>query len=133
MFGMNRPLAARALPLLCGLGLVGLAAGAGQAASDGGPVRCEIRAENAGGMIVLQGVVHADADTSGTYRFKVKSTGSGGNSDISQGGSFTAGPDRPAMLGRVMLGGGGAIYDASLDVTSAGATVSCSEQVGGEL
>lgn len=132
MVGMNGP-KAWALPLLCGLGLAGLAAGAGQAASTGGPMRCEIRTESAGRMIVLQGMVHADSDVSGTYRFEVESRGNGGNSDISQGGSFTAGPDHPATLGRVMVAAAGAIYDVSLDVTSGGAKVSCSEQVGGKL
>lgn len=130
---MNRHMAARAVPVLCGLGLAALAIGTGRAASTDEPVRCEIQADTAGSMITLQGMVQADEAASGTYRFKVESTGSGGNSDIKQGGSFAVGPDRPATLGRVMLGGGGVVYDASLDVTSNGATVSCSKQVGGRL
>ena len=84
-------------------------------------------------MITLQGTVHANQPLSGTYSFRVASAGHSGGTNIRQGGGFTAGPDAPAMLGRVMLGNAGAIYDADLEITAHGATVKCSERVGGAI
>ncbi|MBZ0228738.1 MAG: hypothetical protein K8F58_09860 [Bauldia sp.] len=124
---------AGAAALLLGLGATGVAMGAGQAESASGPLRCEIQATTSGGMIALEGVVHADATVSGSYRFRVQSAGYSGNSNIQQGGDFTAGPDGPVTLGQVMLGASGAVYDASLTVTSNGMTVDCAERVGGSL
>ena len=104
----------RSMPLLLGLGVAGLAIGAGAASSSDEPLRCEIKAESMNGMISLQGVIHADVALSGSYRFKVESAGGGGNTNMSQGGAFTAGPGEEVLLGRVMLGNAGAIYDATL-------------------
>jgi hypothetical protein len=123
----------RAMPLLLGLGVAGLAMGAGAASSSDEPLRCEIRANSMNGMIELQGVVHADVPVSGSYRFKVASAGGAGNTNMSQGGYFTAGPGEAAMLGRVMLGNAGAIYDATLEIESDGMTVECEERVGGAI
>ena len=43
---------------------------------------------------------------------------------------FRVGPDEPAILGRVMLGGNGGAFDATLTVSSDGTTVTCAERVG---
>lgn len=119
-----------AATLLLGLGAAGAAIGAGQADPGGEPFRCEIRASTDGGMIGLEGVVHADAATGGTYQFRVTGAGRSGGSNIVQGGSFQVDPDEPAILGRVMLGGNGGAFDASLAVSSDGTTVTCAERVG---
>ena len=124
--------AARAVPLALGLGLAGIAISAGQAESTGGPVRCEILTDTQNGMVAMQGVIHTDAAISGSYRFRVASAGGGGNSNISQGGNFSAGPDDAVTLGQVMLGAN-AVYDASLEVTSNGATIKCAERTGGAI
>jgi hypothetical protein len=118
-----------AVPFALGLGI---AISAGQAGSTDGPVRCEIQASTQNGMVAMQGVVHADVAINGSYRFRVSSAGGGGNSNISQGGGFAAGPERAVTLGRVMLGAS-AVYDASLEVTSNGATITCAERVGGAI
>lgn len=130
MFSGKRMLVPAAT-LLLGAGAAAAAAGAGQAGSSGGPIRCEIQASSSGGMTTLQGVVHSDKAVKGTYTFRVASAGGSGSSDISQGGDFSAGPDRAATLGQVMLGGYGSIYDASLQVKAGGKTYSCKERVGG--
>ena len=132
MINSTKRIAARAVPLALGLGLAGFAISAGQAESTDGPVRCEIQANTQNGMVAMQGVVHADVAVSGSYRFRVASAGGGGNSKISQGGAFSAGPDDAVTLGNVMLGGGGS-YDASLEVTSNGETIKCAEWVGGPI
>lgn len=135
MLNKRRRFAARMAPLLLGLGAAGIAMGASQAGSTGTgePVVCEIQATPADGMIALEGIVHADETISGSYRFRVSSAGGSGSANISQGGSFTAGPGGAARLGTVMLGNTGAAYDARLEVTSDGVTVECAERVGGAV
>ena len=134
MIDRSRRISARALTLFVGLGAAGLAMGAGQAGSASGePVRCEIQESSMNGMIVLAGVVQADVEVSGSYRFRVVSAGGAGGSNIQQGGDFTAGPDSAVTLGNVMLGGRGATYDATLEIISGGKTVECAERVGGAI
>jgi hypothetical protein len=123
----------RAVPLLLGLGVAGLAMGAGAASSSDGPLRCEIKTGSMNGAIMLQGVIHADVPVSGSYRFKVASAGGAGNTNMSQGGYFTAAPGEAATLGKIMLGNAGAIYDATLEIESDGMTVECEERVGGAI
>ena len=110
----------------------GCSAIAGDSDSSIEPVRCEIVATERGNMIHLSGLMHADREVSGTYRFKVESAGHGGNTDISQGSGFHAGPNGPTTLGMVMLSGGG-IYDVSLDVDADGERYSCQERLGGRI
>lgn len=116
--------------LAVGAGIVAAGLGSGQAGATAEPLRCEIRATKASGMITLAGIVHADSRIDGSYSFRVAGGGSGGRTDISQGGEFTAGPGQAETLGQVMLGGSGAVFDASLDVTAGGRTWRCSERVG---
>ena len=129
MSNNHKRFTALAVPALLGLGLMGAAMSAGQAGTGDGPVRCEIQTSATNGMIALEGMVYADAAISGSYKFRVVSAGGGGRSNIQQGGAFTAGPGGAVSLGRVMLGGAGASYDASLSITSNGATIECAERV----
>ncbi|MCP4385211.1 MAG: hypothetical protein GY798_28010, partial [Hyphomicrobiales bacterium] len=111
-----------------GLATAGLAIGADVTASSADSLSCEIQADTANGMMILQGVVHADAPINGSYRFKV----AGAATNISQGGAFTAAPGQAATLGKVMLGGH-AIYDASLQVSANGVTIVCDKRIGGRI
>jgi hypothetical protein len=133
---MLRKLLVTTAPLLAGLGLAGCVASAGQPASGGGspdePLRCEIRSTESGGMIALEGVVEADAATDGGYQFQVVSSGGGNNTNIRQGGAFSAEAGEAVTLGRVVLGGNGA-YEARLTLDANGETVECFEEVGGFL
>jgi hypothetical protein len=131
MFSKHKAL--RAMPLLLGLGVAGLAMAAGEASSSDEPLRCEIKADSANGMIMLQGVIRSDVPVSGSYRFKVASAGGAGNTNMSQGGDFTAIPGEEVLLGKVVLGNAGAIYDATLQIESDGMTVECEERVGGAI
>jgi hypothetical protein len=116
--------------------MAGCVASAGQTASSGNasdePLRCEIRLTETGGMTSLEGVVEADEAIDGDYRFQVVSSGGSNNTNIRQGGAFSAGPDDEVTLGRVMLGGNGS-YEANLTLEADGETVECSEEVGGFL
>ena len=126
---MFESIAIKAAPILA---LLGFAIGGSQAHSVAEPLRCEIEASSAGGMISLEGIVFADTAVSGSYAFHVVSSGGGGSSNIRQGGAFAAGPDGAVTLGRVMLGGSGA-YDASLTLDANGETIECAERIGGTL
>ena len=98
-------------------------------AANHDPVRCEIVAEQAGSMVRLAGVMHADHEISGQYQFDIRGGGSGGNTNIRQGSSFHAGPSGPPTLGMAMLSAGG-VYSVSLDVTANGETYRCDERIG---
>jgi hypothetical protein len=128
MFGKSL----KVTPVILGIGVAAATIGTGQAGSSAGPLRCEIEATLEGPMVSLAALVYADAPLGGSYRFNVESAGGGGGSNISQGGNFSAGPDAPAILGRVNLGGN-SIYDATLEVTADGLTVECEERIGGSL
>ena len=139
MFKQNR-LPARMAPLLVGLSLAGAAmttmaagqAGPTEAITDGAaaaPFSCEIETVSARGAITLEGVVRADQEVSGSYRFTVSSAGRAGSAEISQGGGFTAGPGGAARLGKVVLGDASALYEARLHITANGKTFQCAERV----
>ena len=129
---LNRfPLAAA--PLVLGLGVAGFAMADGEAVPPAQPFYCEILAAPANGMIALEAVLHTDVALSGSYLFRVTSSGGAGSSNIQQGGMFSAEPDRPATLGTVMLGNSGGTYNASLEIQSNGKTVACSDRVGGAI
>lgn len=120
------------VPVLAGLGLTGaaLASAGGNAAN--GPLRCEIQAATQAGMISLQGVAESDGALAGTYRFTVESVAGSGNSTIRQGGGFSVEAGSPASLGKVMLSAGG-IYDAYLQLSAGGESVTCEKRIGGSL
>jgi hypothetical protein len=122
----------KAAPVAAALGLLGCVANAGQADQSEEPLRCEIAATSAGKTITLEGVAEADGAVSGSYRFRVVSSGRGGASDVHQAGAFAAGPHSPVMLSRVMLSGGsGTVFEATLTIEVDGETIECSERFGG--
>ena len=133
MFDKLNRFAFGAAPVVLWLGVAGFAMGAGQADSSTDPVRCEIQATAANGMIALEGVLHTDVALTGSYTFKVTSSGGAGSSNIQQGGGFAADPNQSTTLGTVMLGNSGGTYNASLEILSNGRTVACSERVGGAI
>jgi hypothetical protein len=116
-----------------GLGLAAVVGGSSQATSTNGPLTCAIETAPSGGAIALEGRVEAQVALSGSYRFRVASAAPGGSTNFRQGGGFSAMPDRPLTLGRIMLGNAGAVYDATLEITAAGTTVTCTERVGGNI
>ena len=97
------------------------------------PVRCEIQAVPDNGGIILEGLVHADTQIKGSYRFQVITRSRAGNSNISQGGYFSAGPDDAMTLGKVMVGNRNAAYDVNLEVTADGETFECVRHIDGVI
>ncbi len=94
------------------------------------PFSCEIQASTANGRTTLTGILHSDVAFDGSYRFKVAGSGRSGNSSVQQGGYFSAGADEPVTLGRVMLGGAGTVYNASLEISANGASLVCEKRIG---
>ncbi len=137
MHSNHKRFAARILPVVIGIGVIGIGFGAAQStpakASSTAPVSCEIEAAKSGGMLALSGVVHSASAASGSYQLKVVSAGGGNNTNINQGGGFSVTSGGSARLGQVTLGDSGAVYEASLKVTVDGKTYSCAERVGGTI
>ncbi|WP_127520424.1 curli-like amyloid fiber formation chaperone CsgH [Mesorhizobium sp. Z1-4] len=121
----------RVAPAMIGVAIAGAAyaATSGEEKATG----CEIRTTQQGSMISLDGVFVADAAVSGSYKLLITSVGGGGNTNIRQGGGFSAQAGEEVTLGRVMVGGYGASYDASLEVEAGGETLKCSERIGGSI
>ena len=114
-----------AVPILLGLGLVGVAATSGQAKSQD-PTVCGINATSNGGMIALQAAFTSDVAVNGSYQFQVVSSGPGGNSNISQGGAFAAPANETVTLGQVSINEG-ATYQVMFKVTADGMDMDCSQ------
>ena len=98
-----------------------------------GSIFCEIQAIPDNGGVILEGLVSAETLVDGSYRFQVITSGRSGNSNVSQGGYFSAGPDQATTIGKVMVGNRGATYDINLEVTSDGETVRCTKHVDGVI
>lgn len=125
MSAFNLPLRLLAVPVLLGLGLVGVAANSGQA-TIADPLLCGVKATNNGNMIALQAAYTSDVAVSGSYQFKVTSSGPGGNSNISQGGQFTAAAHESLTLGQVSINDG-SNYQVVFTVSANGVDLDCSQ------
>ncbi|WP_404405503.1 curli-like amyloid fiber formation chaperone CsgH [Pelagibacterium halotolerans] len=127
-FGMQALAAGAALTALVALGGAGYANSS--ASNAAGSAHCDIAATQSGSMIALEGLLHAEKDFQGTYRFTVQSVGGANSSTISQGGGFVVEAEDTAVLGRVNLGGSGAVYDARLVIEIEGEVFECSSRIG---
>lgn len=120
------------------LGLVPLAAALGVATAasgpDGtdGPLACELRAQTANGVTVIEAFAHADRRLDGSYTLSVDGGGAGSKARIRQGGAFAASPGATESLGRVMLGAGGR-YEARLELEANGLATACEKFIGGPV
>jgi hypothetical protein len=77
---------------------------------------CEIRVDDSGNSIVLEGIVFADADLSGSYHMQIRQKGLG-SSRISQSGDFQVRAGAPSSLGIVSLAKDAGSYFATLSVS----------------
>ena len=109
------PLAFWLLPLSIGWGATAMANGNSAKAVPEDPIACEIRVDQSGESIVLEGLVFAAADLSGFYRMQVRQNGLG-SSRISQSGDFKVRAGTPGSLGIVSLAKGAGNYFATLTV-----------------
>lgn len=132
MSNTKHGLAVRLVPLALGLGVIGMAGSAIHDKADAGQnsagARCEIVVSKRGGGVELTGIVYAKTPVHGSYVLTVSKSGSGGGSDISQSGDFSAAPGKPGYLGNVMIGGDGGAYVAKLRIKSSDGSAECVER-----
>ena len=109
-----------------GLGLATLAAtsGSASAGTTASAATCGVLTSTHNGMLVIQGSILSPVPLQGSYHFKVQSSGGGGNSNISQGGDFSAVANQQTTLGQVMINTGSK-YQVDLDVTANGKRLDC--------
>ena len=107
------------LPLSIGWGAVAVANGTGAEGAPEAPAAkppaCEIRVDQSGNGIILEGLVFGRADVSGSYHMQVQQKGLG-SSRISQSGDFKVRAGTPGSLGIVSLAKGAGSYFATLTV-----------------
>jgi hypothetical protein len=68
--------------------------------------RCQLRVDDDGESIVLEGVMFARRSASGSYQLRVSQQSAGGGSDIVQSGDFLVESGSTASLGTVSLPNG---------------------------
>jgi hypothetical protein len=78
--------------------------------------RCQLRVDDNGNSIVLEGVVFARRSASGSYQLRVSQESAEGSSDIVQSGDFIVESRSTASLGTVSLSNGVIRYVAKLTV-----------------
>jgi hypothetical protein len=78
--------------------------------------RCEIRVDDRGDNVVLEGLVFTRAPVSGSYQLRISQKGGGGSSDIVQSGDFSIGSGETGSLGIVSLSMSTKRYVAKLSV-----------------
>jgi hypothetical protein len=114
--------------LLLGLGVTA----SGYASSVSEPTTCEIKAASNGGMLALQGVVHAGIALSGSYQMRVSGQGPGGSSNLNQGGQFNAGAGEAVTLGQMMVDNSGGTYDVRLSIDTNAGRIDCQGRFGSQ-
>ncbi|WP_332686370.1 curli-like amyloid fiber formation chaperone CsgH [Devosia sp.] len=118
----------RSSAIVLGLALAAIAATSGMANSAASAVQCGIAASSERGMLALEGTVLSPVAMSGEYRFAIRSSSSGGSSNVSQGGYFTANANEATPLGKVLINAGSS-YDVVFDVTADGKTLECDQDM----
>jgi hypothetical protein len=115
---------------IAALGLITAALGAtsGMASASNGSGTCGVVTSTQNGMLLIQGAVLSPVALNGSYQFSVQSSGGGGNSNISQGGDFTAAANQQTQLGQVMINAG-SNYKVVLDVTANGQKLDCEQDL----
>lgn len=93
---------------------------------SGQSLHCEMRGNVEAGLLNLQGVVWADDDLIGSYRFDLIKRGSSGNSSTSQRGVFSLVPNQEKVVGTITVNvPAGHTYHAQLQVLSGDTDVTC--------
>jgi hypothetical protein len=121
------PLAFWLLPLSIGWGATAMANGNSAEAVPEDPIACEIRVDQSGESIVLEGFVSGRGNLSGSYQMQVRQKGLG-SSRISQSGDFKVLAGAPGSLGIVSLAKSAGDYFATLTVTWDDGTADCVAQ-----
>lgn len=118
----------RHIGAMAALGIVAAALGLTSAIANPATASstCGVLTSTQNGMLLIQGMVLSPVALDGVYQFRVQSSGTGGNSNISQGGTFTAPADQETVLGQVMINAG-TDHKIALDVTANGKKLDCDQ------
>lgn len=93
---------------------------------------CKIGVNRTGAGLQVLAFVSAPRPIQGSYRMQVTTIAPYGSSTMNHGGTFTAGPGAPQVVGRFSLAGSGR-YTAMLQVTADGRTIDCNERIDGAM
>jgi hypothetical protein len=124
---MNTQLKLSAAAVLA-LGVGAFASTSGMANSAGSSAKCGVLTSTSNGMLVIEGSLLSPVPLQGSYQFKVQSSGGGGNTNISQGGDFSAAANQRTTLGQVMINTG-LNYKVDLAVTANGKRLDCDNEL----
>lgn len=91
---------------------------------------CDVVVTAQSGSLGVEAIYRADKATQGQYSLSVKSSGGSNNTNINQGGGFSAHAGEIVSLGRMNLGGASA-YNVSLKVDANGQTHQCGGLISG--
>lgn len=128
---MNTQLKLSAAAVLA-LGLGAFAATSGMANPAEGSADCSVLTSTSNDMLVLEGSLLSPVPLHGSYQFKVQSSDGGGNTNISQGGNFSAAANQRTTLGQVMINTG-SNYQVDLVVTANGKQLDCDNKLSRSL
>lgn len=92
-------------------------------------LHCELHSKRVGDAVVLDGSVMSSVPLAGHYHLTVVSSGRGGPSNIAQSGDFEVAPGHPGAAGHVTVGGSIGAITATLSVTMAFSTKTCSTRL----
>jgi hypothetical protein len=96
------------------------------------PLSCRLTAEGMDGKVFFQGLVAAEAEIAGQYRFEITKTGPAGSVTSRQGGSFLTRPPGSNILGQTVISlEAGADYKATLVIEAGGRSYSCEKMGSG--
>jgi hypothetical protein len=95
------------------------------AQASSGPLRCEIRKNEAEGSVELTGVIIASGALSGHFRFTVTRSGPSGSSNINQANTFDLVADREHQVGSVRINHDSASHAVVELVAGAGDAIEC--------
>ena len=97
-----------------------------------GPLACEIAVKHQGNRVVIQPTVHADESMRGEFSFRVKGSGSSGNTNIRQANNFHVEAGDSIAVGKIMLNGNKS-YTATLELEADGNSAQCQEEIHASL
>lgn len=104
------------------LGCTAISAETDEAAAETqGPIACVITADTSNGALVLQPVVQATEDISGTYQMRIQ----GPSTRMNQGGPFSVDAGETLQLGATRLAGAATNVEADLTLTVDGTEYRC--------
>lgn len=119
----------KAMPTLAATtALVASAVGPTVGTASAADVKCLIKISDSGQTKDFQGLLIANGDVSGSFRFSVTGSGHGNSSEIVQSGDFSAARGHAVEAGSVTLNGSSR-YTAQLKVWVGGRTYVCSDRI----